>query len=192
MAYDSVNDTLLIQTADTVEQFTTEPSAVEGSLQTVLTFAVTPANFVELDSESDELTVLPYNSTAVETSDIQSPILYGTNDFYFIDVDPEFTIGVKKTHLAIARESVENGPLQTTVEFAVTPANFIDLDQDSEELIVLPYNSTAVQNEPFADETLFVTNSFAFVPLDPKSTLGVSTGGGGGGTGGSTRIQYWT
>ena len=192
MAYDSVNDTLLIQTADTVEQFTTEPSAVEGSLQTVLTFAVTPANFVELDSESDELTVLPYNSTAVETSDIQSPILYGTNDFYFIDVDPEFTIGVKKTHLAIARESVETGPLQTTVEFAVTPANFIDLDQDSEELIVLPYNSTAVQNEPFADETLFVTNSFAFVPLDPKSTLGVSTGGGGGGTGGSTRIQYWT
>jgi len=192
VAYDSVNDTLLIQTADTVEQFTTEPSAVEGSLQTVLTFAVTPANFVELDSESDELTVLPYNSTAVETSDIQSPILYGTNDFYFIDVDPEFTIGVKKTHLSIARESVENGPLRTTVEFVVTPANFIDLDQDSEELIVLPYNSTSVQNEPFADKTLFVTNSFAFVPLDPKSTLGVSTGGGGGGTGGSTRIQYWT
>ena len=82
--------------------------------------------------------------------------------------------------------------MRPTVEFAVTPANFIDLDQDSEERIVLPYNSTAVQNESFADETLYVTNSFAFVPLDPKSTLGVSTGGGGGGTGGSTRIQYWT
>lgn len=154
MAYDSVNDTLLIQTADTVEQFTTEPGAVEGSLQTALTVAVTPANF--------------------------------------IDVDPEFTIGVKKTHLPAIRESVENGPLQSTVEYAVTPANFVDLDQGSEERIVLPYNSTAVQNESFASETLYVTNSFAFVPLDPKSTLGVSTGGSGGGTGGSTRIQYWT
>ena len=192
MAYDSVNDTLLIQTADTVEQFTTEPSAVEGSLQTALTFAVTPANFVELDSESEELTVLPYNTTAIETSDIQSPTLYGTSDFYFIDVDPEFTIGAKKTHLTVIPESVENGPLQSTVEYAVTPANFVELDSSSEERIVLPYNSAAVQNEPFADETLFVTNSFAFVPLDPKSTLGVSTGGSGGGTGGSTRIQYWT
>jgi hypothetical protein len=154
VAYDSVNDTILIQNVDSVDIFSNDFPAAESSIELLV------------------VTTVPDNSN-------------------LINLDPFFTVGSKRSTITAGFNAVLTEPAFSQVLNATVPANFVDLDQSSEEKILIPYNLNAIQIENFYEQTLYVTNTFTVVPLDPKSTLGVTTGGTGG-TGGSTRIQYWT